>query len=763
MKTIKLSAALLMCSLSVCADNVTEKEAESFKWLSTFFSDDYEKQKPRSGNPSLDKAPIANGLLTKTTRGVYKTAQSLKIHPAKNHYFMPPTAKFFHGQLFRLYAFEGSIESVCSCPLGEFTVKISSVNADTLACETLDYGRRPRRIEFPASALPVDVALYSRRDGGFAVVLTSLSDNSRRTIVGDAAFFREMFEDGFDSFIRMNPLNPGKESTFIIDERRIIRAKSGYERPKPKAVVKPCETFDPKAAGWPCVFEDDFNGTEVDRTKWTSGSLQKKDGFVGLDGEGHLFIKCDFKPGTNVLRSGSVASSKVFRYGYFEARVRLTKNSGWWSAYWLYGSSSRNPIICGAEIDIFEDYYTRAATPAGPHRPILDHNLHIETAKALKSWNYKSTLPGTVDDWHVVGCKWTPFEISYYINGKLMSSHANHSPYGSVTFDAINHAAVCAPLHVKFSGCIMRGWGHRNTEGFKFPEYYKIDYMRVYAMPDSDLPKVTWAEPAGRTSIRDGEHLSYKANASSPDGAKITDAWLFDGGYMVAPASRTPFTSPYSFDVEFSEKSYDNTRYGAPGGRARKRIPWDGLGHFLRVFARDEKGRFGFTEDYRFRIPDTGVKSTPWKGVPHTIPGKFLGAEYDEGPREVAYHSFSDKIRDTRFRKATPFKVSKESVAQLHTGTWLNYTVDVKTSGVYRVELNYLSACKADNKLEMSVDGVYAGTFSCPCPNPPRWRPMTAKPLEGIRLKEGRHVINLMVAGYLSIGSLDFKLVEKYK
>jgi hypothetical protein len=154
-----------MCSLSVCADNVTEKEAESFKWLSTFFSDDYEKQKPRSGNPSLDKAPIANGLLTKTTRGVYKTAQSLKIHPAKNHYFMPPTAKFFHGQLFRLYAFEGSIESVCSCPLGEFTVKISSVNADTLACETLDYGRRPRRIEFPASALPVDVALYSRRDG----------------------------------------------------------------------------------------------------------------------------------------------------------------------------------------------------------------------------------------------------------------------------------------------------------------------------------------------------------------------------------------------------------------------------------------------------------------------------------------------------------------------------------------------------------------------------------------------------------------------
>ena len=38
---------------------------------------------------------------------------------------------------------------------------------------------------------------------------------------------------------------------------------------------------------------------------------------------------------------------------------------------------------------------------------------------------------------------------------------------------------------------------------------------------------------------------------------------------------------------------------------------------------------------------------------------------------------------------------------------------------------------------------------------------MKAKPLEGLSLKAGRHVINLTVAGYLSIGSLDFKLVEK--
>lgn len=753
---LKILVVALFCSFAAYADRVTEKESSSFKNVKILFHDDYEKPAVRDGDPALEKAPIANGLLTLTTRGVYKTADELKVYAPTRHFKTPSRSNLFFGKSYRLYALEGSVKTVCSSALGEFFVKVSAVNAETLACETLDYGRRPKRMEFPTSALPVDVALYARRDGGFAVVVTSLSDNSRRTINGDAAFFREMFEEGFDTYLMMTPDKKGSVSTFIIDERTIMTARSGFVRPPPKPYVKPQETFDPRKAGWKCEFEDDFNGTEVDTSKWSSESLRKKDGFAGVDGEGNLFIKCDFKPGTNVLRGTSVTSKRVSRHGYYEARVKLTKNSGWWSAFWLYGSSSRNPTICGAEIDIFEDYYTRSATPAGPHRPILDHNLHIETAKALKSWNYKSTLPGTIDDWYVIGCKYTPFEISYYVNGRLMRSHANHSPYESVTFDAVNHAAVCAPLHIKFSGCIMRSWGHRNTEGFKFPEFFKIDYVRYWKMPDGDRPKVSWKDPPSRIAVRDGERISYAAEAVSPDGADITDMWLFDGGYMVSAANRTPAL----LEVDFSEASYDDTRYGAPGGRARKKIPWDGLGHFFRVYARDSKGRFGFTEDYRFRVPDTGMASTPWKGIAHAVPGRIPANQYDEGPREVAYHSFNTKLRDSKFRAGAPFRITASSVAQLHTGTWLNYTVDVKTSGVYRVALEYASGCRAPNKLELSVDGVYAGTFDCPCPANAKWTAQKASPLEGIRLAAGRHVVKLLVAGYLSIRSLEFSLVK---
>src|SRR5690606_2092013 len=119
---------------------------------------------------------------------------------------------------------------------------------------------------------------------------------------------------------------------------------------------------------------------------------------------------------------------------YYEARVKFRQQSGWWSAFWLCTHGPSNPFLDGWEIDIYEDYYMGPKSPGEPPRGILDHNLHVFACGTLRSWNYGSTLPGKVDDWYVVGCKWTPFEVSYYLNGKLIQSEANHSPYNSVTF-----------------------------------------------------------------------------------------------------------------------------------------------------------------------------------------------------------------------------------------------------------------------------------------------------------------------------------------
>ena len=152
----------------------------------------------------------------------------------------------------------------------------------------------------------------------------------------------------------------------------------------------------------------------------------------------------------------------------------------------IYGDSNRNPMLDGFEVDIFEDYYTRAKMENGPNEGILDHNLHIFTGSVMKSWNYKSKLPGNLDDFYTLGVKWTPFEISYYLNGQLIKSSAKHSPYDSATFDAFNHALCASSLHAIVSGQIG-GFPNEYTKNPKngnFPEYFMVDYVRVYEYPE---------------------------------------------------------------------------------------------------------------------------------------------------------------------------------------------------------------------------------------------------------------------------------------
>ena len=114
-----------------------------------------------------------------------------------------------------------------------------------------------------------------------------------------------------------------------------------------------------------------------------------------------------------------------------------------------------------------------------------------------------SMLPQTasLDDYQVIGCKWTPFEISYYMNGKLIASSAKHSPWNSVTFDPFNHGVGAVPLRAILSGQIMNpasSWlkGLTDLSKCKFPDHYYVDYIRIYGYPDpaDEKPSVSWAE-----------------------------------------------------------------------------------------------------------------------------------------------------------------------------------------------------------------------------------------------------------------------------
>jgi len=748
---IVLAAVVAVSSWKLCADVVKESEVQGFRIRSYGFKDDYERETTRPGNPEIVRTPISKGLLELSGKGVYRITNRLDVAFTEMHYFTPKNGaeSFAFGARVDEVK-DGSVAFVCKSSLGEFTLTLSPRPDGGLGLETRDFGVRPRRLGIPESALPADIVLYGRKDGGFAVAMTSLADNSRQVLTGDAAFFRENFAVGFDVALRL------EKTSFTLDNLFIGFAESMLSEGRPRPAVRPVETFDPEQAGWKQVFSDDFDGEKLDPGKWMVPPWYGFPQAAALDGQGHLAITCDFKPGTNTLCSTSVWSVPTFRYGYFEAKVKFTRNSGWWSAFWLYGLSNVNPTLCGSEIDIFEDYYTRSAKPEGPHLPILDHNLHVFTGKTLKSWNYRSELPGTLDDWYRIGCKWTPFEITYYVNGKQMSSRANHSPYESVTFDGLNHAAVAAPLHVLLSGCINGGWGHCDTRGFKFPEQYLIDSVRVWAYPMEESPGVDWVTPQKQALVKDGEKLAFEAKIrpSAKSASPIIRAWLFDNGYPVAVAEKPP----WRFEIEHSKTFYDSTRYMSTG-RQGEPPKWDSLAHFYRVYAQDAAGAVGHTEDYRSRLPVGDEAPSPWKGVRQTLPGELAPSHFDEGGRGIGHHSLSATTnRQNRLRKDTAFKCYPKSVAQLKSGEWLNYSVDVQTGGLYRVGLDYASGSDTPNAVELIVDGESRGRFGCPWSGRISWDTLKAKPLEGVRLTQGPHEVRLLVVGYLSVCNLTFEL-----
>lgn len=113
---------------------------------------------------------------------------------------------------------------------------------------------------------------------------------------------------------------------------------------------------------WTLDFEDNFNGTALDGTKWRMGTHHS--GIAGGGGNapqnisvsgGMLRLKAEQRPVTFGSGSYNYATGEVStfanyrqRYGYYEARVKYPAVTGLWPAFWLmpdrgtYGDASVN-------------------------------------------------------------------------------------------------------------------------------------------------------------------------------------------------------------------------------------------------------------------------------------------------------------------------------------------------------------------------------------------------------------------------------------
>lgn len=216
------------------------------------------------------------------------------------------------------------------------------------------------------------------------------------------------------------------------------------------------------------VWNDEFDGTEVDTEKWdyrAEGTTRNYGivdrSAVAMDGKGHVVLKTIYRDGKYYIAELSTEKSYSQTYGYFECRAKMNKSVGPHVAFWLQSPTMGkvgDPAANGAEIDIFE-YHRK--TPN-----IVYHNLHWNGYGAdHQTTGYKYTYEKINDgDWHTFGLKWTPTFYCFYVDGKLTWK----------TSSVVSHRGEYMILSTE-----LTGWGGKPEAG-TYPDEVVFDYVRAY-------------------------------------------------------------------------------------------------------------------------------------------------------------------------------------------------------------------------------------------------------------------------------------------
>jgi len=237
------------------------------------------------------------------------------------------------------------------------------------------------------------------------------------------------------------------------------------------------------------TWQDEFDGGSLDSAKWgghgfSGGAHKRRDGYWCLemaqvrDGALHIpsvYLEDGAAGGPAGYYSLGIDTHGLFsqRYGYFEARCKLPRGQGLWSAFWMYndmvGSAESSPQA-GTEVDIYESAYHK---DRWPKKNSVSSNLHYYDggyAGKLHSQNVgRWFVKKPYDTFRTYGVEWNENEYIFYIDGV----ETGRSSFGGV---CQNELWLLLSVEHQFGGWAGDIRGNK-PEGMTD---FVIDYVRVY-------------------------------------------------------------------------------------------------------------------------------------------------------------------------------------------------------------------------------------------------------------------------------------------
>lgn len=250
------------------------------------------------------------------------------------------------------------------------------------------------------------------------------------------------------------------------------------------------------------IFYDDFDGTELDKSKWEKCPEWERQTHMKRHGwwsdkcsyvkDGNLVLECK-KDADGKLISGGIRSiSKDYSRtmfknstGVYEIKFKVEKGSGFWYAFWLFANNDEahigNGARNGAELDCFEILPGKSGWA---HNGNPNSENHMMTTLHWDAYGAAHKMKGTdgidvtefdknfYDNWHVFQFEWGTESYDCYLDGKLLWSMSGKE-YGE---------GICEePGYMKIT-TEFGEWGGEIDSVIQGGDARKmlVDYVKVY-------------------------------------------------------------------------------------------------------------------------------------------------------------------------------------------------------------------------------------------------------------------------------------------
>lgn len=257
-------------------------------------------------------------------------------------------------------------------------------------------------------------------------------------------------------------------------------------------------------SGYELVFEDEFDGTELDTDMWftrgngsrrsgynAASQVAVKDGNLVITGEYHDEAEGTYGAGWYV---GAIALKEERSYGYYEIRCKCNPGEQFWSAFWIQGAYPYDHYLSqggvnSAEIDIFEAMSWKETLPANRnsvtstiHCNGVDDDIENIDSRCLGDFKVGRDI---YNEYNTYGLEWTEDEYIFYINGV----ESARSSFGN----GVSQVPEQLIVSLEIPGDEIKYEKDYTTE-------FVVDYVRIYQKTDAPAQP---AEPETQGSFWD--------------------------------------------------------------------------------------------------------------------------------------------------------------------------------------------------------------------------------------------------------------------